>query len=311
MKWTDFIIIFVIIALPLEWMTSIHERNMEQAAYKNLEMNLILDTAVEDAMTILSAEGAAIDVGLKKDQCVEAFYQTVFLNLGILDDPYAKALVDGYIPAIALIDYDGFYILEGMDSLGENRWQPKRFFHYEDSNFVYGFTLGEDVRIYHKGKGSFVEGKQKDLKKEPAYLLLQEDSIFEELRRRTIIDALERELNWCIQEHNKIAREYGISYEFSLPVIEKEDWYNTVDEISMLVFFQGMPMGFDNSYYNHFALGGAHVVKNKGWYLQEDENHLIYYHEGDCPLLTEKSERYNSPIKAAKKGAFPCRECKP
>ena len=50
----------------------------------------------------------------------------------------------------------------------------------------------------------------------------------------------------------------------SLPLIEYEEWYRTIQDISMLVLFQGYPYGNSiTGTYNRVAIGGARIAKRK------------------------------------------------
>ncbi|PKM95299.1 MAG: hypothetical protein CVU84_06365 [Firmicutes bacterium HGW-Firmicutes-1] len=319
MKLTDLIIVFVIITLPFGLMLQIHARNMEQIVNKKVEMNHVLDTAVEDGVTLLVGAGDGKKISLNKDRCLESFYNTLYVNFGIVGDEYAKEKIKGYIPVIVIIDYDGFNTLASETFLGKDGltrikpvWQPKKAFSYTRDNFVYGFTIEDYVTVYNTDTGLFMEGKQKDLKGQIADSLLQDETLFDEVRRRTIVETLQKEIGYYINRHNEVAKQYGISYQFSLPVIEDEDWYRTLDDIGMLAFFQGMPMGFEAEYYNNYAFGGAQVIKGDSYYIQADPGSTInYYHREECKLLTIKNLRFNSPRGCALEGAFPCDECKP
>lgn len=319
MKLIDLVIVFVILVFPFHLLSEIEYNNLEQATYKKMEMNHLLDTAVEDGVCVLVDRGEGGSVQINKERCVTTFYNTLYLNFGITSDPYAKAKIKGYIPVIVIIDYDGFYLLGNetyLDDEGYTQiqtvWQPKRTFAYTKDQYVYGFTLDDTVTVYDVANAIFYEGKQKDLKNKVATDLLQDDSLFDQVRRRTIIEALQLHINDYINHHNEVARQFGITYQFSLPVIEDEDWYRTIDDVGMLAFFQGMPMGIGAKRYNEFALGGARIVKSDRYYLQVDATKgLTYYHREDCISLSDKSISFNNQSKCALEGAFPCDQCKP
>lgn len=319
MKWTDLLIVFVIFTIPFGLSLEIQSKNIEQSINKRIEMNHILDTAVEDGVSMLVEGKDGHKILLNKEKCIKSFYNSLFINFGITSDSYLKAKTMGYIPVIAIIDYDGFYILARESFLGKDNhieiksvFQPKKMYVYTKDNFVYGFTLDNYVTVYDINTNRFFEGNQIDLKNNIKDNLLQNDILFENTRKRAIVDAIQKDINLYINLHNEIARQYGITYQFSLPVIKDEDWYNTVDDIGMLVFFQGMPTGINGEYYNNYAFGGAQIIKNKGYYIQEDPvNKIKYYHKEECINLNEKSLYYNSREKAALKGAIPCTYCKP
>jgi len=108
-------------------------------------------------------------------------------------------------------------------------------------------------------------------------------SDFHLFRRETIINLITSVLTEEFNEHNYYTKMLGITYEFNLPDIAREDWNNTIDDISVLAFFQGMPIGYD-SYYNNYALGGTRIVQATYIYAETvwDENgdeHQVYHKE--------------------------------
>lgn len=105
-------------------------------------------------------------------------------------------------------------------------------------------------------------------------------SDFHKLRRDTIINLITSVLQEEVNEHNTYADLIGVNYNFYLPTIAKEQWQNTIDDISVLAFFQGMPIGTD-SYYNNYSLGGARIVQKHDFYGTSDK----LYHKYNCPVI--------------------------
>ena len=64
---------------------------------------------------------------------------------------------------------------------------------------------------------------------------LENEEEFNDFRRRIIISVLQKAVNDTINNHNYIARQYGISY-FSLPTVPDSDWHKTIDDIGLIVF---------------------------------------------------------------------------
>lgn len=89
--------------------------------------------------------------------------------------------------------------------------------------------------------------------------MLEDKDRFEQVRRITIVNSVQDRLAYYIQRHNQVALRNGVSYTFALPLISQEEWVNTMDDIGMMAFIQGIPMG--DQYYNNYALGGGRLVK--------------------------------------------------
>jgi hypothetical protein len=182
---------------------------------------------------------------------------------------------------------------------------------YQDGNLIYSFTLGTYVTLYNKSTNEIYEGEYKDLAAQFPGSIMTNDETYNTIRRNAIIGAIEQSMNYYINLHNRIAYQYGITYQFWLPQIDKTDWYRTIDDISMLVVFQGysyIPASRDT--YNRYALGGARITKSKVYYISE-ENGLRYYHKAECLLANMSSYAYYTKEECALEGAYPCLECRP
>ncbi|KAB3525461.1 hypothetical protein [Alkaliphilus serpentinus] len=318
MKITDFAILFVIITLPFNILLGIKTANLNNGLYKSLEMNRIIDTAVEDGVSQLVTVGGDKEITLNKERAMEAFFNSLFLNMDVVGDEIAQKKILGYIPAMVIVDYDGIYLLTNQEYTAADGykeikpiWKPKVPYSYSDGSYIYSFSLDDYIEIYDIANNRILKGLQGDLKAEIPSDIIQQDELFENVRRRTIIEAIKREVNHSINNHNLIAHQFGITYSFTLPVIDDEDWHKTLDDVGMLVFFQGLPIGIGGQRYNNYALGGARVVKGQHYYQQVNPNGITYYHKEGCPFLLTKEELVDSRREAARGGAFPCRECWP
>jgi len=317
MKLSHLIIIFVIVTVPINFMLSIKTKTLEQTNIRKIEIDHILDTAIIDATTVLK-QSVENNQKLKKEEAVNAFYKTLCVNFGIVGDSYLEKKIIGYIPAIIIVDNDGLYLLSNNEYIDENNdkviaptWSAKKPYTYSDNQYLYSFTLNDYLTVYDLNSRTIQKGKQKDLKGIINSEIIQNDTLFDEVRRRTIIETIKREMTFSINNHNLIAKQYGIAYNFSLPVIEEEDWYSTVDDISIIAFFQGIPLGMGNIYYNNYAIGGAKVIKKESFYLQEEPSGITFYHRQSCPLLNNQNRVVKSQKEAALNGALPCPTCKP
>ena len=156
------------------------------------------------------------------------------------------------------------------------------------------------------------EGKCETIRSSlPSNEILQDNILFEEVRKRTIVECIKNDVNAEINEHNKYARLFGITYNFCPPIISDDDWHNNIEDIGFLSFIQGIPIGTSGEKLNSYALGAARVVRKNHYYIQQDDNGLDYYHRELCPLVISKDEIFDSREECAIKGAFPCRMCKP
>ncbi|NLD50409.1 MAG: hypothetical protein GX660_24985 [Clostridiaceae bacterium] len=319
MKITDLAIIFVVFTIPFSFMLGIKTDNVNYCTYKRIELNRMLDTAAQDAASTLVEAGIDNKFVINKEKAVETFFNLLYLNFNINMDSIAQKRLEAYVPVIVIVDYDGYHVLssetfKGADGYKQIKqvWKPKKMYAYSDGTYAYSFSLDDYVRVYDTIGKSFVEGKRADLSGRVGSGIIQDEALFDQVRRRTIIDSIRRDINFYINRHNEIARQYAITYHFTLPVIDNEDWYRTVDDVGMLVFFQGLPVGLGKERFNSFALGGARIVKGQKYYIDTDADNIKRYHKDvNCPLLGSKDEILSSKGECAGKGYLPCRECRP
>lgn len=146
---------------------------------------------------------------------------------------------------------------------------------------------------------------------------------FHKKRREIIIkiisDCLRQEIN---VEHNRFAGITGSTYDFYLPEITNDDWINSINDISIMAFVQGIPIGtLNGQFYNNFALGGSQIVNRD--YLFGNKIHSEYsgkdvplYHRKNCKLILDSTgnpEKYDQIFltedDAIKSGYLPCQLC--
>ncbi|WP_075983089.1 hypothetical protein [Bacillus massilinigeriensis] len=127
--------------------------------------------------------------------------------------------------------------------------------------------------------------------------------LFEDVRRSTILSKIQEDIQFYINRHNTYSKKYGITYTFTLPILSKEDWDNTIDDIGMISFIQGYPLA-GNETYNNFALGGSRISKVHQ-YFGTVINGTKYYFRDDADYSYSVEEIFTTPKEAVKKGYLP------
>ena len=84
-----------------------------------------------------------------------------------------------------------------------------------------------------------------------------ESSLFNEHRMDVIISSIESNLLSIISNFNI---HYNSGFEFSLPVLSEEDWYTITNNITVVSFLQGIPIG-NYKYFSNYSI--ATNTKNK------------------------------------------------
>ena len=239
-----------------------YQKVMETAALTKLlgDYNRALDQAVEDALTGLVEKDDGRLVWLNKEEVVKRFFVSLALNMNKMENYGDRELLYHYVPVVMLVERERFY-------LGWNLKEPKWEEHSFSKNYgeiQVDYTLGDYVIITQLENGEHIEGDYHDIVKNHDISLWENDTAFQEERKKVIVGILTECFNNKLVLHNEVAQEYGMQYEFTLPVIDLEEWYRTIDDVGFVAFFQGYPYGNGSTgYYNRVALGGARVHKKE------------------------------------------------
>lgn len=235
---------------------------------KNLQMtyNLAVDQAVEAALYDVVEYDGQDKIIANEEEIVCSFFQALYMNLGIKEKPMEQELCKFYIPYILLVEMDGLVpFRKGEARNGEIiSFQPqeKKLFELKGQNSDTLYVNLTDWVVYRDGLEGRVEGYYLDVCGDLPYYFQWDYEEFCERKRDCIIELIKKLTNECINQQNEIASRYGVHYVFTLPKIKYEDWYRTVQDISMLVLFQGYPFGNGvTGRYNRFAFGGARIRK--------------------------------------------------
>lgn len=316
MKWTNIAVLFCLLEFTLFIILDMRVSNLTAIINQKVEYNKALDSAIDDGVINLVEVDSQRNLVLNKEIAVKQFYQSLYANFRVMGNGRLEGKMKGYIPVILVTDEDGFYLyysdtyISGGETLLTQRWSEKQPYAYELSNYSINFTLDTYLKVYDKNTHEVFEGEYKELVGMFQNTLLENEETFHTVRRNTIISAIEENMNYYINKHNNIAYQFGITYQFWLPEIDKTDWYRTIDDISMLVIFQGYPYhSASMDTYNRYAVGGSRIRKSKAYYITE-ESELKYYHKSNCSHLSNNTytTTYFSREECALEGAYPCSE---
>lgn len=343
MKGNIFTIVFFIIFIMS---AGISDADTTELIHTNKMKYRIKDSymnAVDSAINQLKSSFEH-DERLNKEKAVETFFYTMYAGLGILDEPLLKEQLDIYVPVIAVLVNDGFYIQfnEEYENAGRTEirkiWSELIPFDYEDDFFIYRFTLSDSMTVYDKKNilnepvsvipltykslqekiinslsmnHIIYDGEHSQLfKDQERFRLFKDKKYFQLFKQEIIISKIERYLTYYINLNNYIAEKYGITYHFYLPVIDQSEWIRSINEASMIVFFQGYPYNNGRNTYNQFVISGASVKRPECYYIVPKEYYYIY-HKSECIYLKEIeiNKTAYSLLECAEAGAFPCDIC--
>lgn len=321
-KASDLAIIIGAILLSFMVVIGVKSKSVSVMAQSKIKYENVMDNAVDDAF-ITTVEGidSKNNVIVNKEQVAQNFLNSLCNGLGVLGNDDKEQLVKAYVPVMALVDYNGFYICS-MDEyesqpdyyVTEHIWKSKKFYSYSTASYIYTFTLSDFVTIYDPVRKKTYEGTYQDIMdtynlSDPG--VLDSADTFDKVRRNRIVTLITDNLKYYINKHNQIAKEFGINYYFTLPEIDQNTWYRTIDDISFLAFFQGMPVSSTGYIFNRFSISGARILKNDYYYVDEYSTGPIKYYHSDknCSKVVGNPLTFDSKKSAAKSGAFPCPDC--
>ena len=107
------------------------------------------------------------------------------------------------------------------------------------------------------------------------------ESIFAKHKKDVIINTVEANLAQATEQ----AQQNNVDYEYRLPIISYNEWEQALENISIIAYMQGIPLGL--KYYNSYAI--ATSTKNKE-YVDPDE---IYFSATEEADEDEKDDYYH------------------
>ncbi|WP_138493484.1 hypothetical protein [Paenibacillus pinistramenti] len=323
MKITEWAILFVLLTGPLFWAASVRADNRMEVLLLEQRYNAVLKTAVQDGASQLNLnEQPVYEAGYNSDKQfrvdkqsgLDALLHTLFLNFNLADDPAGQRAFMMYIPAVVVMDYDGYWIYGIQEAVNQDgteervsTWFPKKPYVYTDSSgSVLAFTLDQQLSYLDTNRKQFLKGRLADLSQGASDPLIAESEKVEAIRRTAIVTSIEEDLEQRIAAHNRFAELAGVNYTFTLPQIPDEEWTNTIDDAGILVFLQGIPVG--DQYYNNFAFSGGRLVRHEPvWGGVDTRTGIKYFYEEACAGQYRTEETFSSERDAAAKGYFEAR----
>lgn len=270
MSVSDFGLLFASILLIFVFFHYIYFSNYQAVQSLQTEYNLAIDQAVEAALYDAAESDTQREFYMNEDSIIDSFFQALYVNLGIMEEPMKKELCKFYIPYILFVEEDGIVpyvqVNSKSDEIVSFESGKKILYQFEgDSGDVLQVRLDDFIQYKELNMEYQVEGYYQDVvEKLPDYFRWSYEEFLERKQVR-IITLIKECSGKCIVNQNQIAKRFGIDYEFTLPTIEYEEWYRTIKDISMVVLFQGYPFGNGvTGRFNRAAIGGARISKKLG-----------------------------------------------
>lgn len=313
MKLDKITLVFILIFLSINLFIRLDTNEISDISLEKVEYSKALESAVDDGVFNLVEVDKNKSFILTKENAVEQFFISLAANFGVIGNKQQEEMLKLYVPLVLVTDIDGFYIYYSSkismptETILIRNWSEKYTFPFEEGNYIYYFTLGKGVKIVDKSTSTVYEGNYDEMDLLPNSLLGNPER-YEQTRRNTIINTIQGKMLYYINNHNHIAQEYGLQYHFWLPEVDTDDFYRTIDDVSMMVIFQGYPYRKSYETFNRYSFSAARIKKTRKYYITEINNRK-YYHREECEDINQEEDVYYTPEESALQGAFPCMKC--
>lgn len=278
MRQGHFLLIFCAIYISCYLFLLMEQERYDRVVKEKKKVETALLEAAEHAGEKLVASIRA-SPEKRKSIAEMTFLESLYVSLGMLDSQEEQQQLKMYLPMLILVEEDGAY------------------FYYMQQVFGKG------------GKGVRHEWSEK-------IMFSFSDDAAGEVKKKCMLETLEKTASGIITEHNYIASQYGLSYSFSAPSFVQ--CITKVTQLPMLIaVFQGWPLNPSKDVVYENCI-------DSGVYLKETEKFLVempvdltkaicIYHREGCTEL-EKSgkivKEYVSKQEAIYQyGAFSCEKC--
>lgn len=230
-----------------------------------------IDNAVESAMEGIVELDNGEELTINKEEVLNNLFLGLSINLGLTQGDSIREWLECFFPVLSLMMQDGIYSWELNELKYKKEFSEKIPYCLEKENYKISYTFDDFIIFYDKRTGKERKGIYQEIRKQYPIDELS-DSNFDEIRRRTIISIITETMDRQMEKHSRFAKEKGVNYSFSFPVIDMEEWYRTVDDVTLLCVFQGYPYSQPKlGTYHKVILSGARVHKEeKEWEAKED-----------------------------------------
>lgn len=278
MRQGHFAIIFCTIYVVFFMLLQLEQIKFDKVQMEKQRIEEALQEAIEHAGKEFSSVLNESEIQ-KKRVLEQTFFESLYISLGIFEEPEKQENLRMYLPMLALVEEDGVF-----------------FYHMVEKN------NGKEVEIMHIWSEKIPYAYEKECS--------------EQEKKKYIVRTLEEKASRIISNHNHIASQYGISYIFSVPEFLVSTSENIEFPI-LLAVFQGWPLNVAGDvFYENCIDTGVYLQRVKQYIITGPEQlsePYFRYHIRDCPYVEDKELAYTETVSEEEAviqyGAFPCDNC--
>ena len=326
MRKSHFILLFAILFLFVWSSLFVKQKSYEMAMDTKIRLDDALLTSVNSAaITLSEAYTAKGESALK--QASDAFFQSLYI---CLETEGKEQELNLYIPAIVMVDTEGFYIcfLEQVSvedgPVLQHVWSECQPYYYEDTAFLYRFGLDDTIYTVEKATGMVLHTSYEEVMTDTmlqtyysAGTLFDTAEAYRERKLYAIRTSIETSLSEILVSHNEIAGQYGLNVWFSTPEFF-QSFTPAMDNPSMVAVFQGWPLSTDGTLLYQNCANAAAYIKKEQRYLLELPSHTgnstcSIFHKESCSYAGAygllQSFEVTKEEAASEYGAYACPHC--
>lgn len=271
MKLASYGIIGLMILLPILAVESLQINSLEAQQIQRRYIDICVEQAVEDAATAMMGSQQTPSSGgnissAAPQVAIDTFFNSLANSLNMASREGRQQL-SNYVPFIAVIDTEGYYIYAATSQDGGLSYQkmlyPRVNFIHQVAGYYIALSQDDTITMMYRDKSGKINVDQDRL---AGWLAADIDQSVKEFisapdytvkMRQLRLNQLEADLKYYANAHNAYAQKRGISYQFAFEPIANS-WTGIVEKPSIVVAVQGIPTGggqyIDSIAYSNFTI---------------------------------------------------------
>lgn len=313
MKMTDFALIFIAIMIPIVIVVYVDISFLLKAEEERLYYINVINSAINDAthaMKAVETEEQDVDYGysgisekrvsVNARVAVETFFNSLYNKFEIDGDQASEAYLKTYVPALAVVDYNGVYIysIEEYTNAADDGYKgekytehvlkPKRYFTYSYEINLNNGTFRDQDSLVKSGSTNISSTRVITVQftMDDYITVINQDGTqtsfyLEDNNNNSVLYGGNVLLKEQIIKHLKVKRSQVIAqtvsremsvavnkhnyysnskYTFTFPEISVSDWQQVVDNVGIIAFIQGINIGNMKLDYVAHGISGLKVT---------------------------------------------------
>ena len=301
MKLSNFILIFMGIALCMGIITFINVDITQKINTQNMEYSSKLTSACYDAAQSMNTANIEKFGCIWNDEEDLIDTLTVFYNSLVYSFNWDTAgrvnEMALYTPVVCLVDVNGYYISHNVvfdttgtvtipaDAEKRNGLTTLNTWTKDYNGCIVRYFLSDYVEVYDTA-GNKYEGNRQDVyaiiterlpgsTEETELAFLIDDAEFNSRKNELIVREINKQCEYYINRHNVIGDNYELQYAFEMPEIAGEDWSRLIQNPTVISFLQGYSSKADSRLLNIYAFGGGELTSVYHYFIEGTEYHCI------------------------------------